>query len=66
MINRSALIVKAKQPFHDWVTRLSDLDDDSVTLESMNEDRSTMKSFESGDDTTDVKNAQGLLYLPRK
>lgn len=38
MINRSALVVRAKQPFFDWLSVLSDLDEDSVTLASMNED----------------------------
>ena len=38
MINRAALIVRAKQPFLDWLVNMTDLEAGSVTLDSLNKD----------------------------
>lgn len=39
MLNRSAITIKAKQPFLDWLKGLPDPVDPSMTLEDLNEDR---------------------------
>lgn len=38
MLNRSALVVTAKEPFLEWLRKLPDPVDDSTTLERINED----------------------------
>ena len=39
MLNRSAITVKAKQPFLDWLRNLPDPVDTSVTLREVNEEQ---------------------------
>ena len=49
MLNRSVLIVKAKDPFRQWVNSLPD--PDSVTLEELNEDTTAYLVPEYDDDS---------------
>jgi len=48
MLNRSVLIVKAKEPFRQWINSLPD--PDGVTLEELNEDSTAYLIPEYDDD----------------
>ena len=50
MINRSAVTVRAKQPFLDWLRQLPDPVGPEITLESINDDRTVYLLPEEGDD----------------
>jgi hypothetical protein len=50
MLNRTLLVVRAKQPLLDWLRSLPDPEDDSTTLESINQDASAYLLPECCDD----------------
>lgn len=41
MLNRSAISVKLRQPFVDWINSISDSGEDEVTLEEVNQESTT-------------------------
>ena len=41
MLNRSAISVKLRQPFVDWINSISDSGEDEVTLEDVNQESTT-------------------------
>ncbi|MFK7159715.1 hypothetical protein V6U78_01510 [Marinospirillum sp. MEB164] len=52
MLNRSAINIKLKQPFVDWINGLDDESDDLVTLAEVNQEATTylVPELEDGED----------------